>query len=176
MSVFSVVDGWIGLHTCENIYSTLNVVRSLYLYYNRHPTATLYSFLSDPVFINRVNTLSKQLEYQPKSARPDGFQSILHDIQQEDQRQRVQHHLGLALYEKQRARQNARNDDQIVPTTPVSDSEDSQGTSDTEPLDQSDGFNNSSESNNTTPATTTTSSSDDQENQDPDASDTNDDV
>ena len=195
---FTTVNGWIAFSNDPHIYTMLNVARSLYLYYNRHPASVPYSFLASPVFMNRINTLSKILEYKPKSTRPDGINSILHDIQQLHQQQMVQEHIAVAFYEKQKAYQealikksysNAQNmigQDQVVPSSPSS-SGSRPDTPDTVPLDtSSDGFNDSAENDtqqtnsssdttSTTLPTNTVSTTEDPhsdyENQDPDQGD-----
>ena len=184
MEEIAVVDGWIGFSSENDIHSMLSVVRSLYLYYNRNRAGIPYAFLADPVFINRVNTLSQVFEYRHKGSIPDGIDSLMDRIQRLKQQQKIQEQLGIAFAERarERARQQAESD-QVVPTVPTStlrNEESLPDTPDTEPLEDRsfDGFNSSdsdsvnqenvTNTSNSSISTTVVPDNDNQENRDPD--------
>ena len=120
MEEIAVVDGWIGFSSENDIHSMLSVVRSLYLYYNRNRAGIPYAFLADPVFINRVNTLSQVFEYRHKGSIPDGIDSLMDRIQRLKQQQKIQEQLGIAFAERarERARQQAESDRLYRPYQP----------------------------------------------------------
>lgn len=184
---FREVKGWIGLQHQVEVRSTISVVRSLIKYYNKRIAGLPYSVMSDPMFLNRINTLAERYEYRENKAIPDGLNVLVSKIGAVHLRREKQEKLAEEFVNKMDPPGQGDQEVPNMPETPEDSDSDSDQTPDTEPTPDTPPLSSDEEAENVTTSATTPSSApttatsattstfddddDNEENQDPDEED-----